>query len=106
VSDLVRDEVARMTGAAALPRDNGEIVFDAPWQGRAFGLAVVLTETLGGDWERFRHELIAAVDDDPDRPYYESWVSALEALVVDEGLATADDLRNLADARADPGRQA
>ena len=29
-------EVTGMTGAAALPRRNGELVFEAPWQGRAF----------------------------------------------------------------------
>lgn len=31
-----------MSGAAALPRRNGELVFEAPWQGRAFGLALAL----------------------------------------------------------------
>jgi hypothetical protein len=28
----------------APPRDNGELTFEAPWQGRAFGMAVALQE--------------------------------------------------------------
>jgi len=72
-----------MTGAAALPRQNGELSFDAPWQGRAFGIAVDITNRLGLDWESFRGRLTAAIDESPDRPYYESWLLALESLVVD-----------------------
>ena len=37
-------EVASLEGTAALPRRNGELVFEAPWQGRAFGMAVVLRQ--------------------------------------------------------------
>jgi nitrile hydratase accessory protein len=75
-----------MTGDEALPRANGELVFDAPWQGRAVALAVTLVDRLGIDWDEFRRRLIAAIADDPTRPYYESWAAALEALVVDCGL--------------------
>ena len=31
-------------GPAAPPRDNGELVFAAPWESRAFGLALALNE--------------------------------------------------------------
>ena len=33
------------SGLAASPRDDGELVFAAPWESRAFGLALVLSET-------------------------------------------------------------
>ena len=36
--------IASLDGTEALPRKNGELVFQAPWEGRAFGLAVVLNE--------------------------------------------------------------
>ncbi|HET9317868.1 MAG TPA: cobalt chelatase, partial [Vicinamibacteria bacterium] len=49
--------VAVMEGHAALPRKNGELVFDEPWQGRAFGMAVALHEGGAYDWEEFRQEL-------------------------------------------------
>ena len=31
-------------GAAAPPRSNGELVFEAPWESRSFGMAVALSE--------------------------------------------------------------
>ena len=35
--------ISSMSGAIAMPRSNGELVFDAPWQSRAFGMAVGLS---------------------------------------------------------------
>lgn len=92
----MRLEVQQMTGAAALPRRNGELVFEAPWQGRVFGLALGLVRQHGLDWEEFRRRLIAAIDADAERPYYESWIAALDALVVDLGVATPKDLQTRA----------
>ena len=85
-----------MAGEAALPRQNGELVFDAPWQGRVLGMALAVVQELGLDWDEFRQRLIAAIDADPTRPYYESWTAALTDLVVDLGVASAVDV----DARA------
>lgn len=81
------DHVALMKDAP-LPRDNGELVFDAPWEARALAMAVSLTQTLGVPWEDFRRRLMHAISEDPDRPYYESWAVALESLVVGRDLAT------------------
>ena len=39
-------------------------------------------DRLGLPWDEFRSRLIAAIADDPERPYYESWAVALEQLVV------------------------
>lgn len=85
------DHVALMDGAP-LPRDNGELVFDAPWEARALAMAVALTERLGLSWDDFRHRLMHAIADEPDRPYYESWAAALESLVVELDLATPEGL--------------
>ena len=76
----------------SLPRDNGELVFDAPWQARALAIAVAVVERLGLPWDAFRHRLMASIAEDPNRPYYESWTKALESLVVAEDLATATAL--------------
>ncbi len=54
--------VALMEGRAALPRKNGELVFDEPWQGRVFGMAIALHEDKRYEWEEFRQ-----VADRPDR---------------------------------------
>lgn len=65
-----------------LPRRNGELAFDAPWQSRVFGLAeAVVDHAFGGDREPFRQQLIKAIAAEPGRPYWESWTAALEALV-------------------------
>jgi len=75
-----------MTGREALPRVGADPVFNAPWEGRAVALAVETTARLGLPWDEFRSRLIAAIDEDGDRPYYESWVIALERLVADHRL--------------------
>lgn len=92
MTELVAPEVQQMPGPAALPRDNGELLFDAPWQGRVMALAIGVVQSLGLDWDAFRQRLISAIEADPQRPYYESWTAALEALVVDARLATRLEL--------------
>ena len=64
-----------------LPRRNGELAFDAPWQSRVFALAAaVVDHVFGGDREPFRRQLINAIAAEPGRPYWEGWTAALEAL--------------------------
>ena len=84
--------VAAMAGPAAPPRRNGELVFDAPWQGRAFGMAVGVVERLGLEWTVFQQRLIAAIAAHPEAPYYDCWVAALEKLVLDHGAVTAEEM--------------
>jgi len=50
LSEEFSDDVALMIGAASLPRENGTLVFTAPWEGRALALAIVLVERLGVSW--------------------------------------------------------
>jgi hypothetical protein len=65
-----------------LPRRNGELAFDAPWQSTVFALAAAVVEhAFDGDREPFRRQLIKAIAAEPDRPYWEGWTAALEALV-------------------------
>ena len=70
-------------GPAAPPRSNGELVFDAPWQARAFGICVAVLEREGLGWEAFRPHLVAAIADDPERDYYDSFGLALDAFLAD-----------------------
>ncbi|MFL6087028.1 MAG: nitrile hydratase accessory protein [Mycobacterium sp.] len=72
----------------SLPRDNGELVFEAPWQARALAIAVAVVEKLGLPWDVFRRRLMDQIAKNPQRPYYESWCAALESMVVDLDLAT------------------
>jgi len=88
VTRPVASDVRAMTGTAALPRRNGELAFEAPWEGRVFGMAIGVVESLGLPWSAFQSQLIAAIAADPDRPYYESWLVALESLVAEQGIAS------------------
>ena len=61
-------------GPAAPPRSNGELVFEAPWESRAFGARDRAAERRRCDWEEFRGRLIAEIGawerehgDDPTR---------------------------------------
>jgi len=84
-------------GPAAPPRRNGELVFQEPWEGRAFGLAVTLQDEGVLPWETFRDRLIAAIaeaDRDPTagKGYYENWLGALERVLIDGGLLTTEEI--------------
>jgi nitrile hydratase accessory protein len=81
-----------MTGAAALPRRNGELVFEAPWQGRAFGMALTVVERLGLPWVEFQRRLIDEIAAHPDAAYWDSWLAALERLVIDRSLVSGEEL--------------
>jgi hypothetical protein len=54
--------IGLMDGAAALPRKNGELVFEAPWEGRAFGMAVALSEGRLYGWDEFRARLVTTAE--------------------------------------------
>src|SRR5688500_14107689 len=89
-------KIADMDGAAALPRQNGELTFEAPWEGRAFGLAVILNESGCYDWSSFRDQLVSQIANDDargvDSTYYERWLAALENLLKAQGLLTEAEL--------------
>ena len=63
------------------PRSNGALLFDEPWQARAFGIAVALVEERGLAWDGFRSRLVAAIAEAPSRTYWESWLTACEGWV-------------------------
>ena len=77
-------------GPAAPPRSNGELVFAAPWESRAFGLAMALHDSGLFEWESFRQQLIAAVARAEaaggEFSYYSCWLEALQTLLDLEGL--------------------
>jgi nitrile hydratase accessory protein len=83
-----------VAGPAAPPRLNGELVFDEPWQPRAFGVAAVLAESGRIHWSDFQAALILAVGEsdargaDTGQPdvYWTCWLEALGHIVDGLGL--------------------
>jgi nitrile hydratase accessory protein len=84
-------------GPAAPPRSNGELVFEAPWESRLFGVTMALHASGQFEWDEFQQRLITAVGrweaDHPDGDgyrYYERWAEALESLLGDRGIVASD----------------
>jgi nitrile hydratase accessory protein len=91
----------------APPRENGELVFAAPWESRAFGVAAALVERGVFDWNEFRAALIAEISAWEARPpageawsYYARWQAALERLLAARGLCAPAELEARAGALA------
>ena len=87
--------IAYLEGDAALPRKNGELVFEAPWEGRAFGLAVVLSTRGEYEWDTFRSHLVAQIGA-RGGSYYENWLAALESVLVARGIVTSAEVERRA----------
>ncbi len=96
MSEVADRNIANMEDDAALPRKNGELVFEAPWEGRAFGVAVAMNEYGLYEWREFRYNLaeqIALAEQNATpSSYYERWLASLEKLVTAKGLVTTEEL--------------
>jgi nitrile hydratase accessory protein len=81
-----------MDGPEALPRSNGELVFAAPWEGRSLAMAIGVVKALDLPWDEFRSRLVGEIAERPERPYYESWLAALERLLRERGVLSEAQL--------------
>ena len=90
-----------VSGPAAVPRKNGELVFETPWESRAFGIAVALSERGAFDWEEFRKELISEIKETEKGEfartgkwsYYDIWTASLEKLLIAKGIITREEMK-------------
>ena len=88
------EALAQLAAAAKL---DPERVFSAPWEVRAFAIAVSLSESGAFKWSEFRERLIEEVarsdasqsadsTETADR-YYEHFLRALERVIEEKGIA-------------------
>lgn len=77
-----------------LPCADLQPVFDAPWQAQAFAMTLALHERGHFTWAEWTEGLSRAIRDaqaggDPDTgsTYYRHWLTALERLLLDKGIA-------------------
>lgn len=100
-----------------LPSDSdGEkegVPFSAPWQARAFGLAVAATDDED-DWTAFHDRFVERLNatdpetlqDDVEATYFERWLDALEAKLREQGVVTAEELERRAEEFSEGERDA
>jgi len=107
------NELATLDGVLGaetpLPRDNGELVFEQPWQGRALGMGVVALQRTGATWPEFRRHLITAIGARPKddgesyaTAYYAAWLDALEALLTERELLNEAELMDVREPTPSP----
>ena len=88
-------------GAAAPPRENGELAFSSPWESRLFGLTMTLVEAGRLDWEAFRQRLIARIaawerrNVDESWDYWQRWREAFEDSLEAAGFVAAPEIDGL-----------
>jgi nitrile hydratase accessory protein len=97
-------KIPEMSGSVAYPRKNGEPVFDAPWQSRAFGMVVRLHSVGVYPWDDFKTLLIDEISKQPchegpldSTQYYLQWVNAFWRLLVSKGLLSETEMKKRAE---------
>ena len=93
-----REAVLDWEGTLSPPRRNGELVFDALWESRIFGLTMTLYEAGRFAWPEFRDRLIAAIGawerehgtTGAGFHYWACWLAAFERLMADKGLCAPE----------------
>ena len=76
----------KLADSDRLPKDADGPVFAEPWEAQAFAMAVKLNEAGVFGWGEWAETLGAELKAAPQRPYYESWLAALERLVEAKGV--------------------
>lgn len=80
------------------PTEGGDVVFREPWEAHAFAMAVRLHARGLFTWPEWAATLAdeisraqAAGDADTGETYYHHWLAALERLVAESGVASAEE---------------
>lgn len=80
----------------ALPRDVEGVVFNAPWEAKAFAMVVLMHQRGFFAWPEWVAALTAEITQDRDQPihapYYELWLTAAEKLMQSKGLISTAEL--------------
>lgn len=103
VPDSDDAEGAEATLAAILEGadvDADAATFDAPWQARAFAIAIALIEEGAYDWQAFQERFIERIEatdretmqEDVEGVYYRQWLETLEDFLEATDLVTVEEL--------------
>jgi len=84
-----------------LPRDNGALMFNSPWESRVFAMAVLLCEKGAYAWNAFNEQFARYIGDaamhHPDQEavsaYYHHWRQALETVLLEKAILLEEQLQ-------------
>ena len=57
MNESAKRQISEMDDSIALPMKNGVLVFETPWEARAFGIATALNQGGAYEWRDFGAEL-------------------------------------------------
>jgi len=93
------------TEVPSIPCDGDGPVFREPWEAQAFAMTLSLHERGVFTWPEWAAVLAAEIkraqsagDPDTGETYYRHWLAALEWLVAEKGVTSAETLRRTRDA--------
>ena len=90
--------------AATEPPGEDDVVFEAPWQARAFALTVALRRQGDFPWEAFQTRLVEELEgaegdaaasteaEGAEAAYYRAWLAAFERLLLEEDVLENEEL--------------
>ena len=97
------DQLFLLDGETAPPMANGEIIFEAPWQSRVFGMAQSLSQTAHYQWDEFRAYLIEDIKDWEQQhsaeerghyPYFDLFLESLTRLLNDKSMVARAEIQS------------
>ena len=97
------DTISLMAGPEALPRRNGELTFNHPWESRLFAVTFQLYQQGYFEWNEFREQLIKQIQtyesrqlqkgEKPDpNQYYENWLEAFKVILGEKEILSSLDI--------------
>jgi nitrile hydratase accessory protein len=105
VSLDLRSAMRAVTAVPGIPRDTNGPIFREPWEAHAFAMALTLHERGLFTWTEWAATLAreirnaqAAGDPDNGQTYYRHWLTTLETLIAEKGVATQVTLHRYRDA--------
>jgi nitrile hydratase accessory protein len=97
------DSISLMAGPEALPRRNGELTFNHPWESRVFAVTFHLCQQGYFEWTEFREQLISQIQsyeskqlakgEEPNpNQYYENWLAAFKVILEEKKVLSSEDI--------------
>ena len=104
MEDLADGIAADIKSPGAIPRRNGEPVFNEPWESRVFGMAVALCQHGLYAWDEFREQLIAEISSadarHEDSTYYDRFLRVLRRLLIEKQICVDGEIDQRATAES------